>query len=80
MKGFNLVDKPTAAALHRMKSPDMQPLLAFFKNLADDTDCALRRAGDDKFAQLQGRAQLLQEFMEAVDSAASTMEKLESNM
>lgn len=76
MKGFNAVDKPTAAALHRMNSPEMQPLLKFLKNLADETDVALRRATGDTYARLQGQAQHLEQFLTAVEKSAETLEKM----
>lgn len=76
MKGFNEVDKPTAAALHRMNSPEMAPLLAFFKNLAIETDVALRRATGDTYARLQGQAQHLENFLKAVEQSAATLEKM----
>jgi len=76
MHGFNTVDKPTAAALHRMNSPEMEPLLKFFKNMAEEHKTSLVRAETGSFPRLQGRASVLIEFLDAVDNAASTLEKL----
>ena len=76
MLGFNSVDKPTAAALHRMNAPEMQPLLTFLKNLEKDTLDSLVRADSDKFARLQGRASFIQDLLLAIGQSASTLEKL----
>jgi hypothetical protein len=76
VKGFNAIDKQVAAALHRMNHPDMQPLLQFFKSIEKETLIALVRAEGVTNSRLQGRASLLQEFLEAVENSASTMEKL----
>lgn len=76
MNGFNTVDKPTAAALHRMKLPEMEPLLKFLKNLAEEHKDALVTADTERFVRLQGRASILQEFLTAVNDAAETLEML----
>ena len=76
MNGFNTVDKATAAALHRMKSPEMEPLLKFFNNMAEEHKDALVKADTDRVVRLQGRASVLIEFLDAVDNAGSTLEKL----
>jgi hypothetical protein len=76
MEGFNAADKQVVAALLRMRSPEMQPLLAFFENLLVSTDGALRRATGDTFARLQGRALLIEEFLSAVDESPQTLEKM----
>lgn len=76
MKSFNQADKATVQALHRLTAPEMRPLLVFLNSQFEESKTALIRAEDDKFARLQGRAGFLQEFLEAVNSAASTLEKL----
>lgn len=76
MKGFNTADKATVAALHRLNAPEMQPLLMFLKSQFDDSKTALIRAEGDVLTRMQGRAGFLQEFLEAVDNAASVLEKL----
>lgn len=76
MEGFNRADKTVVAALLRMRSPEMQPLLAFFENSLKSTDHALRHARGDDVARLQGRAGLMEEFLDAVAQAPQTLEKL----
>lgn len=76
MEGFNSADRQVVEALLRMRSPEMKPLLTFFENLLVSTDRALRRAGGDDFARLQGRALLLEDFLTAVAEAPQTREKL----
>lgn len=59
-----------------MKSPELAPLLAFLKTMMMDTDRALRRAQGDEIFQLQGQAMFLEEFLAAVESSATVLEKL----
>lgn len=73
---FSNADKQVLTALTRMKAPEMRPLREFFQKLADDTDAALRRAKPDDFQKLQGRAQLLEEFLTAVEQSAEVLEKM----
>jgi hypothetical protein len=76
MKTFSQADKTTLAALHRVTAPEMQPLKLFFENLLADTKDALVTATPDIVPRLQGRAGVLREFLDAVNSAASTLEKM----
>ena len=76
MQGFSGLDRKTWAAIYRLNAPEMEPVLTLLKNLANETDRALRRAESDKFARLQGRAGLLEEFLAAVEQSAATLEKL----
>tara|TARA_R110000868_G_scaffold218849_2_gene469669 strand:+ start:786 stop:1019 length:234 start_codon:yes stop_codon:yes gene_type:complete len=73
---FSNIDKQVAEALMRMNSAEMKPLLTFFKNLDEETKRGLVHAGADTFARLQGRAGLLEEFLNAVESSAAVAEKL----
>ena len=75
MLHFNNADKQVLVALTRMKSPELRPLREFFQNLADDTDVALRRAKTDDYQRLQGRAQLIEEFLTAVETSTKVLEK-----
>ena len=73
---FSQADKQVIAALTRMRSPEMRPLLQFFDNLTRDTDVALRRAKPDDIGRLQGRAQLLEEFVTAVEQSTEVLERM----
>lgn len=76
MKSFNQADKQVFVALAKLKYPEMRALLEFFKNLAEETDVALRRASDDNLYRLQGRAQFLEEFLTAVEQSAEVIERM----
>ena len=76
MKGFNTADKATVAAIHRLNAPEMQPLLAFLKSQYEESKTSLIRAEGDMLTRMQGRAGYLQELLDAVSNAASTLEKL----
>lgn len=76
MDSFNVAPAQAVESLHRMNSPEMAPLLTFFKNLEEQTKVALIRADSDKVARLQGRAAFIEEFLAAVEKAATTLEKL----
>ena len=58
-----------------MKSPEMQPLLKFLESMLHETDHAMRRAKGDDVPQLQGRAQVLEDFLTAVEKSPGTLEK-----
>jgi hypothetical protein len=79
MKSFNNADRVVVAALHRMNAPEMQPLLKFFDNLLSETKDALIAAQPDVVPKLQGRAGVLKEFLDAVDKAASTLERMQQH-
>ena len=76
MKTLAQADKATVAAIHRLNAPEMKPLLTFLNNQFEESKTALIRADGDTLARLQGRAGYLQELLEAVNSAASILEKL----
>lgn len=73
---FNQADKQVLIAVNRMKSPEMRPLLEFFQNLLDDTDTALRRAKGEDLPRLQGRAQLLEDFLTSVEKSSDNLSKM----
>lgn len=77
MDSFNRVDERTAAALHRMQSPDMKPLLDLLTRMYAETHPMLIHKTGDELARLQGKAGFLEEFLGAIAGAASTMEKLQ---
>lgn len=54
----------------------MEPVLTLFKNLEKETLLALVRAESDSFARLQGRAGVIQEFLEAVEKSTVALEKM----
>jgi len=73
---FSQADEKVLASLLRMKAAEMEPLLTFFKKSLEQTKTALIRAEGDTVARLQGRAGVLQEFLEAVETSASVLEKV----
>lgn len=76
MKQFKDADTQTLQALLNMRTTEMRPLLEFIRVLSNDTKDALMRAPENGVAKLQGRALLLEEFIEAVDTAESVLTKL----
>ena len=76
VKGFNSIDRLVAESLHRMKSPEMVPLHRFITELMQETQIAWITAEGDKLTRLQGRAGVLKEFLDAIDTSAQTLEKL----
>ncbi len=76
MVTFNQADKQVHAALMRLKSPEMQALLAFFNKMSEESKTSLIRAEGVNLHRLQGRAGLLEELLESVENAGSTLEKL----
>lgn len=77
MKTFNQATRQEVQALERMKSPELRPLLELLASLLEDTKNALIRAEGDTVYRLQGRAGVLQEFVEAVENAARTNERMQ---
>lgn len=77
MSAFNTQDKQQLYALVRCNAPDMQPLLQLFNNELEETKHSLIFAGDtEHFRRLQGKAQVLFDFLEAVKDAPSVMERM----
>jgi hypothetical protein len=69
-------DKPTVAALMRMKAQEMKPLLTFFETMKKETHSALLKGEGAEMHRLQGRALMINEFLDAVENSAAVMEKL----
>lgn len=77
MSVFNTQDKQQLYALARCNAPDMQPLLQLFNNELEEAKRALIFASDtDHFRRMQGKAQVLFDFLEAVKNAPSVMERV----
>lgn len=79
MKVF-IGQKPTRQqmlALQRCKLPESESLLAVFRERLDETKTALIYADDPvRINRLQGRAEVLTDFLEAVERAHEILERL----
>ena len=63
-------------ALNRCRLPELSHLVALFKELEDETLRSLAKADDSaRIYRLQGRAEALTDFLEAVEQAASVLER-----
>lgn len=69
-------DRKTVATLARCKLPDNEGLLQLFRQILEETKTSLVDADGDHFRRLQGRAKVLGDFLEAVDKAPSTLERM----
>jgi hypothetical protein len=69
-------DRKAVLALARCRQPENEGLLTLFKQLLEETKSSLIEADGDRFRQLQGRAKVMQDFLEAVDKAPSILERL----
>jgi hypothetical protein len=69
-------DRKVVSALSRCRSSENEGLLLLFKQTLEETKSSLIEADGDRFRQLQGRAKVLQDFLEAVDKAPSILERL----
>ena len=76
MLQFNSAELRVQVALTKLKHPEMAPLLAFIKKLAEETDAALRRAKPEDFQKLQGRALFIEEFLTAVEQSTEVVERM----
>jgi len=77
MKMFNTSDRQQLSALARCKAPDMQPLLKLFENSLEDLKTSLTRVDEtDYFRRLQGKAQVIEDFLKAVEDASLNLERL----
>lgn len=76
MLQMNQAGRQVVVALTKLKTLEMQPLVEFFHNMATDTDVALRRAKPDDFQRLQGRAQLLEEVLTAIEQSSAVLERM----
>jgi hypothetical protein len=69
-------DRKAVSALAKCRQAENEGLLLLFKQLLEETKSSLVEADGDRFRQLQGRAKVLQDFLEAVDKAPSILERL----
>lgn len=69
-------DRRMVAALVKCRQQENEGLLALFKQLLEDTKSSLVEADGDHFRRLQGRAKVLQDFLEAVDESPSILERM----
>jgi len=69
-------DRKAVSALVRCRHPENEGLLSLFKQLLDDTKTSLVEADGDHFRRLQGRAKVLQDFLEAVEKSPSIIERM----
>lgn len=69
-------DKQELQALVNCRNPDSKALLKLFQKLIDDTMLALVKADElVRVHRLQGRAEVLKDFLEAVEKAPSVLER-----
>ena len=73
---FNKSTKQEIECIARLNSPEMHHLLKLFENQLIETDKALRTATDTHLSRLQGRAQYLEELLDTVKNAGSTLERM----
>lgn len=69
-------DRKAIATLARCRQTENEGLLVLFKQLLEETKTSLIEAEGDRIRQLQGRAKVLQDFLEAVEQAPSVLERL----
>jgi len=76
MKGFNTADSRVLQGLTRLKAPEMYGLYMFLQEQLTDAQAGLITADTDaRFRRLQGRAGYIKELLDAVEQAASVVEK-----
>ena len=69
-------DRQELQALVNCRTQESQALLKLFQKLIDDTMFALVKADDPvRIHRLQGRAEALKDFLEAVEKAPSVLER-----
>lgn len=76
MLNFQQADVTVQAALHRLKAPEMAPLLSFLNKQFEDTKSSLVFAEANVLTRMQGRAGYLKELLDAIEASASAVEKL----
>lgn len=69
-------DRKAVAALMKCRHAENEGLLSLFKQLLEDTKTSLVEADGDHFRRLQGRAKVLQDFLEAVEKSPQIYERL----
>lgn len=69
-------DHQQVVALNRCRVSEMKPLIELFTKLHEETTQALVKADEpSRIYRLQGRAEVLKDFLEAVDKAPSVLER-----
>jgi hypothetical protein len=64
-------------AFHRCKLPESEQLLAVFREKLEETKTALIYAEDPaRIHRLQGRAEVLADFLETVEQSSEILERL----
>lgn len=77
MNILNSADRQEQQALARCGTPEMRALLTLFEKLSAETQESLIAAEEvSRIHRLQGRAEFLRDFLEAVKDAPSVMERL----
>ena len=70
-------EKRHVAALLKCRQPENEALLSLFKIKLEETKASLIEADDlNRIHRLQGRAEALRDFLEAVEQAPSVLERL----
>lgn len=73
--GVKSSDRRVWQCLMRLKSPEMAPLLDFFKEELSKTDKSLRHAAEPtQIGRLQGRGQWIEDILEGVELAPSVLD------
>jgi flagellar hook-basal body complex protein FliE len=76
MKSFAQADRAVVQAMAHLRDPALVPLVKFINNLLEETKDALVHAEEGRFARLQGRAGVLEDFVLAVQKAPETLAKM----
>jgi len=70
-------DRKHIQALIRCKHPDSEPMLDMFRKSLEETKLALIAADDPvRIHRLQGRAEVLSDFLEAVSKSPEILERV----
>jgi len=70
-------DKQHMLALYRCKLPENENLLALFRKTLEETKVSLVAAEDTvRIHRLQGRAEVLAEFLEAVEKSQEILDRV----
>lgn len=73
----NRSERKHVQALSKCRMPENEALLSLFKLKLEETKSALIEAEDQvRIHRLQGRAELLRDFLEAVEQSSSVLERL----
>jgi len=73
---LNTADRAQLVALVRCKSPEMAPLVQLFENVLKDLKTSLIHAAEtERICRLQGKAMVIVEILEAIETAPSILER-----